>query len=86
MKKPTCSICGAETQYGNLYCSVQHAAAIDDKHWTAARDLKAAGFEPTDTLNIFTKNGVSVTLERTVSLGVDKTILQHGHVGSSEAQ
>lgn len=68
-------------QNGNLYCSLEHDAQKEDGSRTAAKELIAAGFAQDATaLNIYRKDGVAVTLERTLHVGLDEAIRQHGHV------
>lgn len=77
-KPKPCKVCGKPTKYGNLFCTPGCAKAHDEKSAAHAEMLKSAGFEQRH--NIFTKDGVSVTLERTIHVGIDEAIRQHGHV------
>ena len=77
-KPQLCKTCGGATKYGNLFCTVDCVKKHDEKRDAHIEALKAAGFEQRH--NIFTKDGVSDTLERTLHVGIDEAIRQHGHV------
>jgi hypothetical protein len=65
-------VCHGTSKCGNLYCSVKCAKTAEEKVPMHVNALKGAGFvEDEAAPNKFCPDGVSITLERTFSAGLD---------------
>jgi hypothetical protein len=77
-------------KHGNLFCTVKCGESHAEKQVFHHEQLTENGFEQDpNTPNIYRKNGVAITLERTLHVGVSEAIKQHGHVriaGASQGE
>lgn len=86
MGKPVCKLCGGPVVHGNLYCSMQHDASLEDKRRTHEIELKEAGFvQDAEALNVYRRDGVSITLEHVDHVGLDKVLSHHETVTAIRA-
>lgn len=78
MKRLGCRLCGAPVLHGNLYCSAKCGKRSTEQWKTAIARLESEGFvaDP-NTPNIYRKDGIAVTLERIMHVGMDTALLQH---------
>lgn len=86
MNKPVCSLCGGPVVHGNLYCCAEHDAALEDQRRTREIELKEAGFvQDAEALNVYRRDGVSITLEHIAYVGLEKVLSHHETVTAIRA-
>jgi len=73
---PACRTCGGAVLFGNLYCS----KLCGQQMKVHAADIVAAGFvQDSDVPNVFRKDGVAITTEQVMHVGLDKALQLHAH-------
>ena len=78
MKKPVCVVCGKRVLYGNLTCSLACEAVRNQRQQEHVEALEQAGFvRDPETPNVFSKDGIAMTLELVEGVGLEKAIRNH---------
>jgi hypothetical protein len=86
MPAPVCRICGGAVVHGNLYCSAACGRRKQEQNEASAAALLDAGFErDAETVNVYRRDGVSITLEYIDHVGLDKVLSHHETVTAIRA-
>jgi predicted nucleic acid-binding Zn ribbon protein len=76
--KPVCRICGKAVLYGNLTCSLVCDTMRTERQQENAAALEQAGFvRDLNTPNVFSKDGIAMTLEVIEGVGLERAIRNH---------